>query len=66
VKRYGNRCARCDARGVKLTLDHKIPLVRGGTWKIANLQLLCERGNSKKADRMPWDFHVPASGEPVE
>lgn len=34
-----------------LTLDHVIPLSRGGTDEIANLQFLCRSHNSKKGDR---------------
>lgn len=55
AKRNGGRCANCGAGG-RLTLDHRIPLSRGGTWKRGNLQLLCDKCNSEKADRMPWEL----------
>lgn len=60
AKKRGNRCAFCGASNVILTLDHKIPLSKGGTWKPSNLQLLCADCNTEKADKMPWDFNVTA------
>lgn len=32
------------------TIDHKLPLGRGGTWTIGNLALSCYQCNHKKAD----------------
>lgn len=44
---HGNRCARCDAEG-PLQSDHIIPVSKGGTSDIANIQPLCAKCNSKK------------------
>lgn len=47
---YGNKCAFCN-QTKKLTKDHIIPLSKGGTDYIENIQPLCKNCNSKK-----WNF----------
>ena len=49
-KRAGYRCAYCGGRG-ELTVDHKLPLIYGGTDEIWNLQCLCKSCNSSKRER---------------
>lgn len=46
-KKHGNRCALC-RNDKKLTVDHIIPLCKGGTNYIENIQPLCMPCNSKK------------------
>lgn len=45
-------CAQngCNERQ-ELTVDHKVPLSRGGTDQISNLQFLCRQHNSLKRDQ---------------
>ncbi len=43
-------CVRCGATEY-LTADHIIPLSRGGTSDLANLQVLCRSHNAAKRDR---------------
>ncbi|QNH60731.1 HNH endonuclease [Hymenobacter sediminicola] len=50
----GNRCVYCGAR-YPLTLDHIIPLSKGGGWHKENLQCLCAPCNEAKADMMPYE-----------
>lgn len=47
---YGNRCLCCGATG-KLSADHVIPLSRGGTNDIGNIQPLCQSCNSSKGTK---------------
>jgi 5-methylcytosine-specific restriction endonuclease McrA len=47
-EKFGNQCLRCGARGVKLTLDHIVPLSKGGSNTIDNAQPLCKSCNSRK------------------
>jgi len=43
------RCKICH-RTDSLTIDHKKPIVKGGSDKIENLQCLCKRCNGFKGD----------------
>lgn len=44
---YGNQCLACGSAG-SLTIDHVIPLSKGGPNELGNLQVLCGRCNSSK------------------
>ena len=48
MRLYGPSCARCGRGGT--TIDHIVPLSRGGTHRLSNLQLLCEECNSAKSN----------------
>ena len=52
-KVFANNGAICDRCGAtnKLTIDHIIPLARGGTNDLENLQVLCQSCNSSKGAR---------------
>lgn len=45
---FGGKCLACGATPV--TVDHVVPLSRGGGNGIANVQTLCGRCNSSKGD----------------
>ncbi len=45
---YRNRCAYCGKRNKRLTVDHIVPLVGGGTNTIDNIVPACSRCNSSK------------------
>jgi 5-methylcytosine-specific restriction endonuclease McrA len=49
-KQYGYTCPSCGKSEpeIKLTIDHIIPLIRGGSNYIENIQPLCEKCNCKK------------------
>lgn len=51
IKDCGNMCLFCKAMG-KLTIDHIIPVSKGGTNSIDNLQPLCLSCNIKKSDKV--------------
>jgi 5-methylcytosine-specific restriction endonuclease McrA len=48
---YGHCCVRCEATGA-LTVDHVVPLSRGGRNDVWNLQPLCRSCNSQKHTRI--------------
>lgn len=45
---YGNRCLCCGVTGVLLEADHVVPLTRGGSDEIGNIQPLCGTCNRSK------------------
>ena len=47
-ERYENRCLACGDTEVALEADHVVPLTRGGTDDIGNIQPLCGSCNRKK------------------
>lgn len=42
------KCMYCKSKD-NLTYDHKIPLSKGGTSELKNIQVLCERCNKMKS-----------------
>lgn len=60
LSRRGSFCRICKKQMSidRLTLDHIIPLVAGGTWDLSNLQLACTQCNREKADKYvdPWSL----------
>lgn len=53
--RQKGRCAYCQERR-RLTVDHVIPLARGGSDLIRNIQFVCQPCNSKKNAKDPIEF----------
>jgi len=55
LNRDNNRCQVCGSTqsdGVKLQVDHIIPVSKGGKTEENNLQTLCDRCNSGKSDKV--------------
>jgi len=51
VRSHGHKCARC-RKSRKLTVDHIVPLSKGGSNWISNIQPLCKSCNSAKGARL--------------
>lgn len=49
IARDGRKCAACGATS-GLTIDHIIPISKGGKTELSNLQLLCSEHNREKSD----------------
>lgn len=45
---YGHRCVYCHRKMARLTMDHIIPLTKGGSHTVANIVPACRSCNSKK------------------
>ena len=58
---YGNSCGMCKVSGNELpmTMDHFIPLARGGTNRWDNVWPLCMPCNVKKHAQIPSESHPP-------
>lgn len=52
---FGNRCLECGSDD-QLTLDHVIPLSKGGMHCISNFQILCHLCNARKGNRNMNDY----------
>ncbi|QKQ77901.1 HNH endonuclease [Nostoc sp. TCL240-02] len=55
IERYGYQCfwCGCDLAPETLTIDHLIPLSKGGSNKLNNLRTACKGCNNKRGDAMP-------------
>ena len=50
-RHYGDVCLRCGESDVKLTIDHVVPISKGGHDIASNIQPLCKSCNSAKKDK---------------
>ncbi|WP_159573056.1 HNH endonuclease [Curtobacterium sp. 18060] len=57
-----NNCQACRRPTADLTLDHWIPLSRGGCNHLHNLRLMCVVCNRDKGNLMPWQWALARSG----
>ncbi|MBQ6893391.1 MAG: HNH endonuclease [Clostridia bacterium] len=58
LKRDGFKCVLCGCSaedGVKLHVDHIVPIAKGGLTVASNLRTLCERCNLGKSDKYDPD-----------
>lgn len=51
LKRLGGKCQHCGTTD-NITLDHILPISKGGTNDIRNLQPLCQSCNSRKNNKV--------------
>ena len=54
---YASACANCGSKD-NMTVDHVIPISRGGRHSIGNLQPLCGRCNTSKNDRFMVEWKL--------
>lgn len=57
-KRDGENCFICKepfGKKERVTIDHWIPLSKGGTWKLSNLRIAHKSCNIWKGDRVPLE-----------
>lgn len=58
VLHYRHHCLRCGLKHKfrQLSMDHVLPISRGGAHTIKNLQPLCLSCNAKKGNKIAWDY----------
>jgi 5-methylcytosine-specific restriction endonuclease McrA len=58
VARDNSTCYLCHRQlsGLQITLDHVIPLTRGGAHTASNLRVACRSCNSSKGELMPDEY----------
>ena len=55
LARDGYVCHYCGAENKDMTIDHIIPISKGGSHTMGNVRLVHMGCNSKKSDRLPAD-----------
>jgi len=63
LRRDHHRCQYCGSTR-RLTLDHVIPRSRGGLHTWDNVVAACERCNSVKGDRLPYEAGMTLKSKP--
>ena len=60
-KRAQGRCHYCGAEvgAAALTMDHKVPIIRGGTTTKGNVVPACKPCNQDKKHRLAWEWEPP-------
>lgn len=51
LEKWGRKCAYCDEKDVPLEVEHIVPKSRGGSDRISNLTLACNKCNIKKGNK---------------
>ncbi|MBI3910810.1 MAG: HNH endonuclease [Armatimonadetes bacterium] len=61
LEKFGHRCAYCDGRSGDpiLEVEHIIPKTRGGSDRVSNLTIACQKCNQKKGNRTAAEFGHP-------
>ncbi|MDF5718789.1 MAG: RNA-guided endonuclease IscB [Rhizonema sp. NSF051] len=56
LEKFGRKCAYCDKQDVPLQVEHIHPRAKGGSNRISNLTLACEKCNIKKGTKDIKEF----------
>ncbi|MFK0734742.1 MAG: RNA-guided endonuclease IscB [Gloeotrichia echinulata HAB0833] len=56
LEKWGRKCAYCDKEGVPLQIEHIHAKSKGGSNRVSNLTLSCERCNTKKGVKLIDEF----------
>jgi 5-methylcytosine-specific restriction endonuclease McrA len=66
IELWGGRCAYCGRETRLLTVDHRIPLSRGGSNSIENILPSCHVCNARKRTRTEEEFRLLLSSSSVD
>lgn len=56
LEKWGRKCAYCEKVGVPLQVEHIHPKAKGGSNRVSNLTVSCERCNTKKGTKSIDEF----------
>jgi HNH endonuclease len=56
LSKWGRKCTYCGVENIPLQVEHIHPIAKGGSNRISNLTLSCERCNLKKGTKDVKDF----------
>lgn len=56
LEKWRRKCAYCDKEGVPLQVEHIDPRSKGGSNRVSNLTISCERCNTKKGVKLIDEF----------
>ena len=59
LEKFDRKCVYCGKKDVPLEIEHIIPKARGGTNRINNLTLACEKCNREKGTKTAAEFGFP-------
>lgn len=59
LEKFGRKCTYCGATGVPLQIEHIVPKTRGGSNRVSNLTIACERCNQTKGQQTAAEFGHP-------
>jgi 5-methylcytosine-specific restriction endonuclease McrA len=63
LEKWDRKCAYCDTGNVPLQIEHIIPKSRGGSDRVSNLALSCEKCNLKKNTKTASEFLAGKPGK---
>lgn len=56
LEKWGRKCAYCGKKDIPLQVEHIIPRARGGSDRVSNLTLACQKCNQKKGTKTAEEF----------
>lgn len=59
LDKWGRKCAYCNKKDIPLEIEHIVPKSRGGTNRVSNLTLACNKCNLKKGTQTAEEFGYP-------
>ena len=57
--KWGHRCVYCQKTAIPLEIEHIVPKSRGGSDRVTNLTLACEKCNQRKSNQTAEEFGFP-------
>ena len=56
LEKWGHQCVYCKKKSIPLEIEHIIPKSRGGTNRIDNLTIACQKCNLKKGNKLSSEY----------